>query len=517
VAPVLAATLGIVVVTLARWGPDWPAQEFRGWLAINTGLSTWTNSWYGGEPLPGYSVLYPPLSELLGIGLTGLLAVTISAWAAGRLVSVPGRWCRLGYQVSVAIGLTESLLIGQIPFLVGVAFGAGALIAVTRQRPWLTAVLAASCSLSSPLSGAFLLLAAPAVGVATSWRRATPLLLASSGIVVSMIVGGGGPYPCRWQDLAAVGIFAVLVVALTTPADRAWRCLAGCYLVAAATAFVLPNPIGGNITRLGKLIALPMVFVLLQPHRAGLTRPPRIRRRVTRWLVAATAATLWPLVPFVSAIDRGAADPSQYASYYTGLLTFLHTQPLARGRLEIPFTREHWESLWVAKSFPLARGWERQTDLKYNRVLYRPLTAAGYRRWLDANSVSLVALPNVPIDFGGDAEADLLTHPPPYLQPVWHDANWQVWRVKAARPLVSGGATLQQLGPASFTLGFARPGRAIVRIHANGLWEITSGRGCLASTASGWIQVYGRASGSITARARLNDDVVTGLDGCRQS
>jgi hypothetical protein len=477
-------------------------------------LSTWTNSWYGGEPLPGYSVLYPPISAALGIGATGLLAVVVAAWAAGRLVTRLSRWRSIGYHVAVAIGLAESLLIGQIPFLLGVAAGLCALLALERRRPVVAIGLAAACSLASPLAGGFLLLAAPAFAVSLGWRRALPLVAASSGVLVSLITGGSGPYPCRWQDAAAVLVFAVLLVAFTSGADRAMRCFAACYAAAGILVFVAPNPVGGNITRLGKLIALPLLFMLMS--RGSAARPARPARpvRARRVAVAAALAVTWPLVPFVSAIERGAGDPSQHASYYAGLIGFLRTQPAAEGRLEIPFTREHWESLWVAKSFPLARGWERQTDLKYNSVLYRPLTAASYRRWLDANSVALVALPDVPIDFGGRAEAALLRHPPSYLRLVWHDQHWRVWRVRGARPLVAGAARLRKLGPASFTLDFTRPGSATVGIHANGLWEITSGRACVAATADGWIQVRARSPGLVTARARLNDDVVTGLDGC---
>ena len=48
-------------------------------------------------------------------------------------------------------------------------------------------------------------------------------------------------------------------------------------------------------------------------------------------------------------------------------------------RIEIPFTRFHWETYVVAPRYPLARGWERQLDIKDNPLFYSgPLTAATY-------------------------------------------------------------------------------------------------------------------------------------------
>ena len=70
--------------------------------------------------------------------------------------------------------------------------------------------------------------------------------------------------------------------------------------------------------------------------------------------------------------------------------------------------------------------------------------------WLDDSGVALVALPDAPLDYGGQAEARLLADPPPYLQLVFQDSHWRLWRVIDAYPLVTGAATMTQLGPASF-------------------------------------------------------------------
>ena len=498
--------LAVLVVAFARWGPDWPAQEFRAWTAQHNGLTAWTNQWYSGEALPGYSVLYPAVSSWLGAAITGLAAVAAAYAAARRLAPTGSRPLEIGYHASVVLVLTADLLIGQVPYLLGVAFGGWAYWALRARRPVLAAVLAAAASLSSPLVGAFALLLLPTLISAYGWRRAVPFGAGFVGVAVSVAYGGaGGPFPYLARVLAWTLIFVVLAVFLTDERDRPIRVLGLTYGAAAIVCFFVPNPIGGNLARLGQLIALPLLCHVL----------PRLRWR-TRTAAASMAffAAVWPVWPCATAIGRGAADPSQGKDFYTGLLTFLKTQNPTAGRLEVVFTREHWESLYVAQAFPIARGWERQTDLGSNDVLYHRLTAASYRQWLDANAVTLVALPRAPIDLGGRHEADLLRHPPAYLSPAWSDPNWRVWRVRNSRPLVSGPATMRALGAASFVLDFAQAGTATVRIRADGMWVPTGGHVCVGTDSDGWLTVTAPSAAEVTLHARFDLDAVSSDTRC---
>jgi hypothetical protein len=498
--------LAALIVAFARWGPDWPAQEFRTWTARHNGLTAWTNQWYSGEALPGYSVLYPAVSSWLGAALTGLGAVAAAYAAARRLAPTGSRARELGYHAAVIVVLAADLVIGQLPYLLGVAFGAWAYWAVRARRPVLATVLAAAASLASPLAGAFLLLLVPALTAAYGWRRAAPFGAGAAGVAVSVAYGGAaGPFPYLARVLAWTLVFVVLALMLTDDRDRPVRVLALTYGAAAIVCFFVPNPIGGNLSRLGQLIALPLLCHVL----------PRLRWR-TRVAASSLAffAALWPVWPCATAIGRGAADPSQQKAFYNGLLGFLATQHPTAGRLEVVFTREHWESLWVAQAFPIARGWERQTDLGTNDVLYHPLTAAIYRHWLDANAVALVALPRAPIDLGGRHEAQLLRHPPAYLKLVWSDPNWRVWRVRQAQPLVTGPATMRTIGPASFALHFNRPGTAVVRIRANTMWVPTSGHACVGTDGADWLTVSATGAGDVTVQARFDLDSVDAGQRC---
>jgi hypothetical protein len=201
--------------------------------------------------------------------------------------------------------------------------------------------------------------------------------------------------------------------------------------------------------------------------------------------------------------NRG--DPAARPAFYAGLLDYLkaHDEPL--GRLEIPFTRSHWEARYVAPTIPLARGWERQLDLRYNAILYSKdqLNAATYREWLVENGVRWVALPNEPLDPSSEAEAKVIKSAPGYLKPVWNDANWQLWQVDGSDGLTTGPATMLKLTADSFTLNFTAPGNVVVRIHSNPYWSVVgTASACINSTAEGWTSVTSAGTGIVTVTSK---------------
>ena len=167
---------------------------------------------------------------------------------------------------------------------------------------------------------------------------------------------------------------------------------------------MIPSAVGGNVDRLGALLAGPVLACVLVP------RHPRLL------LVLAPLFLYWqvnaPLTDFASA----ASDPAVNASYYTPLLGELRTLGVgydARpARIEVVPTVDHGEARWMAPHAMLARGWERQLDQQDGALFYdeasAPLTPARYRAWLSEQAVSYVALPDAPLDYSAKGEARLL-------------------------------------------------------------------------------------------------------------
>ena len=150
-------------------------------------------------------------------------------------------------------------------------------------------------------------------------------------------------------------------------------------------------------------------------------------------------------LPAADGIFTAGLDPSSDPTYYDRLLHELDASPVVR--VEIPFTLHHWEATYVASQVPLARGWERQLDRDVNPLFYDgELSPSVYQRWLADNAISYVALPDAALDESARAEADLLRAGMPELEPVWHDADWQLWKVRSAAPLVEGPARLVRDG-----------------------------------------------------------------------
>jgi hypothetical protein len=191
----------------------------------------------------------------------------------------------------------------------------------------------------------------------------------------------------------------------------------------------------------------------------------------------------------VSDVATAAGDPTTSAGYYQPLLRFLRqeSRPPAPGRprpqpfrIEIPFTRSHWEAYRVARYFPLARGWERQLDVADNPLFYRGrLTATSYEAWLHLSAVRFVALPDAALDYSAQTEAALIRHGLPYLRLVMRSAHWRVYAVADATPIAQGVARLVAMGPDWLTLDAAAPGATVLRVRFTPYWKLVRGSGCV--------------------------------------
>ena len=95
-------------------------------------------------------------------------------------------------------------------------------------------------------------------------------------------------------------------------------------------------------------------------------------------------------------------------------------------------------------------------------------------------------MPAARLDDSSLGERALLLGGLPYLQPVWSNANWRVWRVTDFFGLVSGAATMQRLSPDGFTVDTTHAGDVNVQVRASSRWKVLDGKGCVTSTNDGW-------------------------------
>ncbi len=471
----VAAALALAYLIVHPVSADLAAQVYRTDLFKQFGFTLWNGQWFSGHHTPGYSVLFPPLASVIGPRLVGALSAVAAAVLFDRL-TYP-RWgarARIG-TIWFAAASTTNLFTGRLTFALGVAVGLGALVALQRGRETTAAGLAAVCSLASPVAGLFLALAGGADWLA-SRRRASLTMSAAAFTVAAALAaafpeGGVEPFvtSAYWPTVA----FAALVLALVPREEKAIRYGAILYAIACTAAFLLHTPMGGNAARLGTLFGGPLLACMLWPRRA------------VALAVLALPLLYWQWMPPVRDVRDAAGDPSVKSSYYLPLTTFL-AGARPSGRVEIPPTRNHWETVFVAPRFALARGWERQLDIKYNALFYkRRLDPIDYRSWLSANSVQYVAVPQARLDYAATPEARLVRAGLPYLVPVWGNADWRVYRYKYSVPLVTGPAQLVSLRPNGVTIHATQAGVVDLRIRFTRYWALAAGAGCVEQAPGG--------------------------------
>ncbi|MEU4644413.1 hypothetical protein [Micromonospora sp. NPDC023814] len=432
VAAASAVLLGVTYLALPPTGSDLAAQVARADFFAAHGLAPVDLRWYGGVQQFGYSLVSQPVMALLGVRVTGALALVAAATAfAALLVRTGVPRPLLGSLVGV-VTIAGNLVSGRVTYGLGVAFGLGALLALTlprgpaapadarrllvttglvdsgpdrrarrRQLARLGLAVAGAllASATSPVAGLFVGLAGAALlltrryadGLALGVAAALPLGAAA------LLFGDGG-----WMNISRTDTLRAVLTSLLVAALVAYRPVRVGALLSAAgvlAAALAHTPVGLNATRLAVMFALPLL--------AAAARPPA---RLTRWwarrgrgaagsarpspggssarspsqgrgtvggrvaLAALLAAVCWWQPPVPPADLHSVDDPTGRAAYFTPLREFLDGQRLT-GRVEVPPTRNYWEAARLGE-VPLARGWLRQADIDRNPLFFTTVPGA---------------------------------------------------------------------------------------------------------------------------------------------
>jgi hypothetical protein len=529
----LALLLALAALLLGLHGTDTAAQVYRVDELRLHGFVVWDSGWYGGSFPLSYSVLFPAVGAVIGLDAAAVLSAVAASWCFDRIViRVVGRRSPGSWYFAAATLLAVS--IGQLPYLAGEAVALAAILALLAGRTRVGVVLGMISALFSPLAAAFLILAC-GVWAVHGGRHRRPMVvtgIATGALVVALgaVFPGDGPFPFHWGGLVIVELLCLLVLSPLVPTTRTVRLAAGIYGLATLGSFIVPNPLGGNATRLAESIGVPLVACLMtmpapDPDRVRSTPAPgrvlgALRRGGAR-LVGVVPHT-WPdlyrpgtgrralrrpayalafLLPFAvwqwspgTGLVASSTPPSNTATFYRPLLHQLARLDGGRTvRVEVVPTLDHWESAYVAPYVSLARGWERQLDVQDNPIFYTPglLDARSYRTWLDASGVSYVALPTAPLDYAATAEGALLRdHDVRGLQLVWHSATWRLWRVGGSPGLVTGPARLITMAPDRLVLDVARTSDVLVRVHYISFWHLDAGTACVLPAPGGWTEIH---------------------------
>ncbi|MFJ9740557.1 MFS transporter [Streptomyces sp. NPDC101166] len=457
--------------TFANSGGDLAAQDAWAEFVGRHPDSAYNLAWYGGMHPVSYSVVSPYLMSVLGVRTTMMIAGTISA---GLLTLILLR-CRpvrdpLPPALAGVFGLLCNAISGRVTFGLGTMFALGAVAVVFcwphrwRYKRWAKALcaapLAALATMGSPVAGLFVGLVAVAMFLQKRRPGAWALGLAPAVIVAlsAWLFPFSGTQPMSFGSTVLPILFSV-VVYTAVPQDWATvRITAAVYGTAVLMVWIVSSQIGSNITRLAMLFA-GVVLMAALPFAAPKTR---------KWYaVVLTSAVFVGFVGYKTVDDIIHTTPrASWARELAPLVNELQEVGAERGRVEVVPARSHREASALAPYVNLARGWNRQADMKRNPLFYDDtLNSANYHQWLQRWAVHFVVLPkDEPDGDGGQRERALLQRGLPFLEQIWGDANWQLFRVKDPASLAEPNAVVQRAAQGELTVDVQKAGRVLIKI-----------------------------------------------------
>jgi hypothetical protein len=507
-APIVAAVVFAIVYVV--WQPrtvDLAAHTFRAELFGKEGFTIWNGQWYGGHHTPAYSILSPPLAWYFTP--SAVLAATAVASAAlfaplarGQWGEERARWGALWF----GVGTATLLFTSRVPFAIGVTFALAALLALQRHRYVWAIVFAVLCPLGSPVAGLFLAMAGVAYAIAERHDRVNRLegvaiaaaaFIPPAFLALAFPEGGWAPFPT--SAYVPIPLFAAACLLLLPREERVLRWGALLYGLGATLALLIETPMGGNAVRLGALFGGPVLLCALWG------RP--WTKRVWAWPILAAgfaALAFWQWSPAVRDVIKYIEDPAAKSDYFEPLREFLFRLPDQR-RIEIPFTRSHWEGAEIGMDQALARGWLRQLDTGLHPIFYREgLNELTYASWLSDNAVRYVALPSAKPDKSSYRERALIEKGLPYLQLRWKSDDWRVYEVLLPGPLVipQGDAriVLEQFQSDELLLDVKQPGEAIVKVRWTPYWFASNA--CVEPSGD-WTKVIADRPGFVSLSTRF--------------
>ncbi|MBQ0911578.1 hypothetical protein [Streptomyces sp. RM99] len=463
---------------LATGGGDLAAQEAWADFVSRHGGSAYGLFWYSGTHTANYSVISPYLMALFGVRTVTAVSGLAASWLAAVLVVRTGVRGPGWVALLASLALWCNVASGRTTFALGLAFALAACVPLVRERRLAVAAgYAALATMASPVAGLYLAVVGAGFLLVRDRGRALVLLVPPAAVVglTTLLFPFAGEQP---MPAGRIWPPVVLGLAVTALAPRDWRVArwsGAVYAAGTVLTYVVPSAVGTNVERFAEYFAPPVLLAaLLGADRA---------RRVVRGLLAVVLvfSVGWTVKKTADDLTEYTVVPA-WATETDGVVRALEGLGADRTRVEVVPARDHREAAALAPHVHLARGWNRQLDVERGRLFYDgTFSPAAYRDWLDRWAVGFVVLPSAKPDGPAEAEAALVRDPdlrPGWLEPVWQDEHWRIFRVRDAVPLVSEPGTVVAATGAELVLRVDRPGSMTVRV-AWSPWLRTDG-GCLA-------------------------------------
>ncbi|WP_245245162.1 hypothetical protein [Streptomyces palmae] len=478
-------------------------------------------SWYGGMHTANYSFISPALMSVVGVRTLTVASGLAATWVAAHLLARTSIARPVWPALLAALTLWCNVASGRTTFALGVAFGLAACASVCGprgsyglragaggkgKRVALAAVWTGLATLASPVAGLFLLVVGAGYALDKQFGRASALALPFLGVVgaTTLLFPFHGEQPMFTDRLWPPLLFCA-AICLAAPASwRVTRYSAAVYAAGVVLTNLVASPVGTNVERFAELAAPP---VLLAALFARVAETPA-RRQVSAGLVKAAAlfvvfclSVAWVTEKTISDLRVSTSVPA-WAEETDGVIRELRRLDAERWRVEVLPARNHREASLFAPHVHMARGWNRQLDVERGRLFYDgTLDPATYRQWLRHWSVKYVVTHDGRPDGPAEGEAAIIRGGPEWLEPIWQDTHWKIYRFRDAVPMAAPPATVTGSTPTDLTVTMSRPGTALVRVPHSPWLTVT--RGCLARSGP-WVRLEAPAAGTYRITSTYN-------------
>ena len=255
--------VSVALACLYQWSSplagDLAAQTARGQLFSRSGLVAWWGGWYSGLGTSSYSLISPVLLGWMGPVLLGALSIAATPLAATPLLKRSARPVLGG--LLLCLTAAADVVAGRATLAFGLVVALLSASAALSSKNWLSWPLACAATFVSPVAGLLLFLVSLAGLIAQPVQRRQWVGVALSCVLAFLILqwlAAGlptGVEPFGPLDLLLAEAAAALVAVL--PTSRVVRAAALCTAIALLAAYLVPNPVGTNLTRIVLVGAAP--------------------------------------------------------------------------------------------------------------------------------------------------------------------------------------------------------------------------------------------------------------------
>ncbi|MCX5264275.1 hypothetical protein [Streptomyces sp. NBC_00199] len=427
--------------------------------------------WFGGVHTVNYSVISPHLMALCGVRAVSVLSGISATWVLATLLERTLPRVSTWPALVGALGLWYNVVLGRTTFALGLAFALAGLLAVADRAPRPARLAAAAlgalfATMGSPVAGLFLLVAGAGYLVDRQYGKCLALSLPPVAVVgVTTVL-----FPFQGEQPMAAGrmiLPLLLSAAVVWASPREWRVVRASsvvYAVGVVLTWVVPSPVGNNVERLALLFAPAVLLAAALHRRSGAFRHGGRRTRMRAMALVTALSVSYLCASSLTHLRRPDPVPG-WVTHTDGVIAALDRLGADRGRVELPTDDDHRGATLLGPHFELMRGWNQQLDVERGRLFYEGhLDGPRYYAWLRHWAVGFVVLHDGKPDRSAERETALIQEGQRWLEPVWQDQYWKIYRVRDTLPLVSAPAELLRAGEADLTLSMPGPGTSTVRI-----------------------------------------------------